>query len=217
MMQGKITAIEAQKRQRSRVNIHLDGAYAFSLDRLTAAWLQLGQELSADAVQKLQASDELEAAHARALNLLSYRARSQHEVEQFLQQKGYTPALSGQVLERLKEQGYLDDLRFAREWIENRNTFRPRSKRALRVELMRKGLENATIEAALEQSLPDDSASLLQAGLKLGKRYRGLPREEFQRKLAAALLRRGFAYAEVRETLPDLWSQLAPDSNTDTL
>jgi len=53
-MKKTITEISAQKRNRRRVNISLDGSYAFSLDRLTAAWLQVGRELSEAEIEKLR-------------------------------------------------------------------------------------------------------------------------------------------------------------------
>ena len=42
----KITAIEAQKKRSNRVNIYLDGEFAFGLERITAAWLRVGQALA---------------------------------------------------------------------------------------------------------------------------------------------------------------------------
>lgn len=216
-MSAKITAIQPQQRNRDRVNISLDGQYAFSLARLTAAWLKLGQELSADHIQELLNKDEVETAYNRALHYLSFRARSSAELERYLQQKEYQASVIDAVLERLQEQGFLDDLRFAQDWIENRNTFRPRSRRALRVELLRKGLPTHIIEEALDKSLPDERAGILQAGLKLGKKYRALPNEEFRKKLAAALLRRGYKYADVVEALPQIWAALVHDPSTDKL
>ena len=41
----KITGIQAQKRSPNRVNIYLDGEYAFGLAQIVAAWLRVGQEL----------------------------------------------------------------------------------------------------------------------------------------------------------------------------
>ena len=53
----KITAIEVQKRRPNRVNIHLDGEFAFGLARIVAAWLRVGQELSEEKIEELQAKN----------------------------------------------------------------------------------------------------------------------------------------------------------------
>ena len=49
----KITALTAQKRNPNRVNIYIDGEYAFSLARIVAAWLRVGQELDEEKLKKL--------------------------------------------------------------------------------------------------------------------------------------------------------------------
>jgi len=87
-MKRTITEISAQKRNRRRVNICLNGSYAFSLDRLTAAWLQVGRELSDEEIEKLQSRDEVEVGFNQALNLLSYRNRSSVEMTRYLEGKG---------------------------------------------------------------------------------------------------------------------------------
>ena len=58
----KITAIEVQKRTPNRVNIHLDGEFAFGLSRIVAAWLRVGQEVDEEKIKRLQ----LEEAQERA-------------------------------------------------------------------------------------------------------------------------------------------------------
>ena len=207
-MKKTITEISAQKRNRRRVNISLDGSYAFSLDRLTAAWLQVGRELSDAEIEKLQMSDEVEVGFNQALNFLSYRSRSVAEMTRYLEGKGYAPSTLKAVLARLEEEGLLNDERFAREWIENRNTFRPRSQSQLKAELRFKGLAESSIESALEESGVDDSALAMAAARKQSHRYLSSDYETYRKKLGNALLRRGFSYATVNETLRTLWDEL---------
>ena len=80
----KITAIEVQKKSPNRVNIHLDGEYAFGLARIVAAWLRVGAELDEEKIKRLQAEDARERAIQQALLFLSYRARSESEIRQNL-------------------------------------------------------------------------------------------------------------------------------------
>ncbi len=207
-MKKTITEISAQKRNRRRVNISLDGSYAFSLDRLTAAWLQVGRELSEAEIKKLQTSDEVEVGLNQALNFLSYRSRSMAEMTRYLEGKGYSFATVEAVLLRLEEEGLLNDERFANEWIENRNTFRPRSQSQLRAELRFKGLAETSIETALEESGVDDAALAMAAARKQAHRYLSSDYEIYRKKLGNALLRRGFSYATVNETLRTLWNEM---------
>src|SRR5258705_6654462 len=80
----KITAIEVQKRSPNRVNIYLDGEFAFGLARIVAAWLKTGQELSEEKIEQLQAEDARERALQQAMLFLSYRDRSESEIRQNL-------------------------------------------------------------------------------------------------------------------------------------
>ena len=206
-MKKTITEISAQKRNRRRVNISLDGSYAFSLDRLTAAWLQVGRELSDAEIEKLQTRDEVEVGFNQAVNLLSYRSRSVLEMTRYLEGKGYAPATLQAVLARLEEEGLLNDNRFAKEWIENRNTFRPRSHSQLKAELRFKGLAEGAIDSALEESGIDDAALAMSAARKQAHRFLSSDYETFRKKLGNALLRRGFSYATVSDTLLALWNE----------
>lgn len=75
------------KAYRSRANISLDGAYAFSLDKLTAAWLKPGIKLNEQQIAQLLAKDEQQA-HTIAPLHFCFRSRSNQEVQTYLERKG---------------------------------------------------------------------------------------------------------------------------------
>ena len=79
MMGKRITKITAQKRNPNRVNIFLDGEFAFSLDRLNAAWLTKGRQLSESEIEQLLTKEEF-TCPGQSPALLGYRARS-HQME----------------------------------------------------------------------------------------------------------------------------------------
>ena len=206
-MENVITDIQAQKRNRNRLNIFLDGQYAFSLDRMAAAWLTVGRQLNVEEVSRLQEKDEFQTALNRALHYLSYRARSNQEMQTYLRQKGFDTGLIDRVIARLIEERLIDDLDFAQAWLDNRERFRPRSQSLMRLELRQKGVAESEIEQAMQTTALDDFALAMKAGKKLSRRYQLLDKPEYDRKLAAALQRRGFSYAVVRECLPLLWKE----------
>ena len=210
-----ITDIQAQKRNRNRVNIYLGGQYAFSLDRMAAAWLTVGRTLSDEDITHLQEKDEFQTALSRALHFLSYRARSHQEMLTYLSNKGYEPAVIERVIARLKEEKLVDDLDFAQNWLDNRQRFRPRSQSLMKLELRQKGVAEPEIEQALQSSNLDDSELALNAGRKLSRRYQALDKVEFTRKLGAALQRRGFSYGVVRECLQLLWKEKSEPAGVD--
>ena len=114
----KITAIEAQKRTPNRVNIHLDGEFAFGLDRFVAAWLTVGESLEEEKIAKLQTEDSQEKAYQQAMLFLSYRARSENEVRKNLEKHEIPSAVIDQTIERLREARLVNDGQFAQDWVE---------------------------------------------------------------------------------------------------
>lgn len=206
-MTKEITAITAQKRNPSRLNISLDGEYAFSLDRMTAAWLKVGRKLNAEELNALKERDEQEVAFNRALHYLSFRARSETELLSYLSEKGFSDSISQTVMDRLKDEGLINDHRFADDWIDNRVTFRPRSQIQLQAELRRKGLQEDVIQNALQNAELDDHALATEAGKKLARRYAGNPWQAFRQKMIAALARRGFNYETANSVTRQLWDE----------
>lgn len=209
---SKITALQPQKRDPQRVNIHLDGEYAFSLARIVAAWLKVGQELSEEKIASLQAEDARERAYQQALLFLSYRARSESEIRQNLRKHEIPEEVIEQTLERLRENQLANDEKFARAWVENRNTFRPRSRRALTVELRQKGLSDEAAQSALAGL--DEEALAYEAGLKKARRLEVLEWNEFRKKLSEFLARRGFPYSVIAPVVSRIWNETHTEKHT---
>ncbi len=214
-MSPKITAIEPQKRNPNRVNIYLDGEFAFGLERVTAAWLRVGQELSEEKIAALQAKDESERVYRQALHFLSFRPRSIQEMRQYLQKREIPAAQIEATLDRLRQAGWLDDEAFARAWVENRAVFRPRAPSVLRLELRRKGIAEDVIQAVLQETT-DAEALALEAARRQARRLRGLTKREFQQKLSTFLARRGFSYEIIPSVCLQVWNELqgADEINT---
>lgn len=207
----KVTAIESQKRNPQRVNIYLDGEFAFGLTRLVAAWLKVGDELSAEKIASLQEADAREQALQYALRLLTYRPRSQAEVRQRLEQRGWSEKIIEETLERLHQDGLLNDAAFAHSWVENRHTFRPRGRRLLIQELRQKGLDEQTIQDALSGMNEEEAA--YTAARERAQHLKGLEPRLFYRRLTAYLVRRGFSYETVGSIVRRLWEELQGETS----
>jgi regulatory protein len=206
-MEREITAIKAQKRNRQRVNIYLDGDFAFGLSRFVAAWLKPGRKLSQAEIDKLLEQDTYEIAFQKALQFIQHRPRSVEETRRRLSDKGFSAEVVETTLEKLLDKGWLDDLDFARQWIENRNTFRPRSERLLAYELKLKGVAEDNIKQALEKYSGDEDALAFQAGIKKAKQCHEETKFDFIKKVGGFLGRRGFRYDVVKPTVERLWQE----------
>ncbi|MCB8968620.1 MAG: RecX family transcriptional regulator [Chloroflexota bacterium] len=208
---GKITGLTTQQRDQNRVNVYLDGEYAFSLAVEVAIHLQVGQVLSPDEMAALQAQDTVEKARHAALRLLEYRPRSRVEIENNLRQKGFDDKVIAAVVTRLQEVALLDDELFARYWIDQRETFKPRSRIALQQELMQKGVSRTLIDTVLADL--DETDAARRAAKARISRWANLPEEAFRLKMGNFLQRRGFNYEIVKEVTSEMW-QIISD-NTD--
>ncbi|MCB0122188.1 MAG: RecX family transcriptional regulator, partial [Caldilineaceae bacterium] len=205
---GTITRLQIQKKNKERVNVYVNGEYAFSLALSLAMGLKKGQELSAAEVKTLQADDEVKLAYAAALNLLGYRARSITEVAQRLEQREFSEQAITQTTERLLREGYLNDTSFGQAWIESRQRSSPRSERALRYELRRKGVEPEVIDEVLEHVEIDEEGAAWTALEPKLDRWHDLESFSFRQKAGSFLARRGFGHDVVRPVLERAWAAM---------
>lgn len=205
----EITALEAQQRNKERVNLYLDGAYAFSITALEAARLKVGQRLSDADVARLKAQAEVDRAYERTLRFLTYRPRSEAEVVKYLASKGVEDGVQAEILAKLRRLKLVDDEAFARFWVETRVQSHPLGRMALRAELRLKGVRDETIEKALRAL--DEEESAYQAARKQARRYADLTDKQAQDKLGAFLIRRGFPYSVARATVKRLVEESAAE------
>ena len=206
---GIISALELQKRNKERVNVYLDGEFAFSLTVDDAARLHKGDVLSDAQIATLRTEDDVKRAVERALRFLSYRPRSVHEVRRNLIEKDVPEPAIDAALERLTALGYLDDVAFTAFWVRERNSFKPISPKALRHELRQKGVPEALIIEALTTLDTDDVA--LRAAQSQLRRWRGSTRKAFREKLLSFLQRRGFSYGDAKDALRRIEEELETD------
>ncbi len=204
---SRITDLRTGRGREKRINIYLDGRFAFSLGAEVAATedLQVGQELSDDQIEALTGSDRLQRCLAAAYRYLGYRPRSESEIRERMQRRGFDGETIDAVVARLQEQNLLDDQAFAQFWKENRESFSPRSQWLTRWELKRMGVMDDVAEQVVAGM--DDEESAYRAALQ--KTRRGAPAEyqDFRRRLGDYLRRRGFNYEVIVHTLEKVWQE----------
>jgi regulatory protein len=206
-MQNEITKLVINARRPGLVDVHLDGEFRLNLAKPIAATLSLGQFLSLEEIDSLKARNLEEKAYQQALGLLSRRSRSEAEIRQRFNRRRISEEVQEKVIDRLRDANYLDDLAFARSWVENRNEFRPRSAWAIRTELRKKGVSGTMIDEALDEF--DDEAAVFQAAAIGARKYRNLDEDLFRKRLGAYLARRGFQYHLIKPAVEHEWSELA--------
>ena len=148
--------------------------------------------------------DSFEKFYNKALEFLSYRTRSEKEVREKLKLKQAEPQVIEKVISKLKEKRFINDEEFARQWIENRERFKPRSLRLIRLELRQKGIEGEILERVVRDLEFNSESELEQAKRLVEKRIdkvRGLPKQEIYQKLGRFLASKGFNWDTVKKAI----------------
>jgi regulatory protein len=192
---SSITAIEPQVKHPDRVSIFVDGDFVLGVHSGVAAGagLRVGQSVTIEQLKALARAEEMRRVRESALKLLGYRGRSRTELQQRLAKKGYDAELIQETLEALARSELIDDAEFSRSWVRARTGSRPMGPNRIAAELRQKGVDRELIQEALE---PLDEDTELDLALKVGRQkveqLRGEDTRTARRKLASALMRRGF-------------------------
>ncbi|MHB9032914.1 MAG: regulatory protein RecX [Anaerolineae bacterium] len=202
---ARIVSIVSMSGRGERYEVHLDDGTFLELAGIIAVSLSCGQELSVEQRTELTQRDFEETAYEKTLNYLSYRSRSEHEIETYLVGKRLG-TVSSAVIARLKRAGLVDDSAFARQWVENRSTFHPRGKWALQAELRHAGISKEIIEESLETV--DEAEGALRAGERKAWQLRDQEKPVFRQRLLAFLQRKGFSYDVAERSVKALWQQV---------
>jgi regulatory protein len=206
-MDHKISALRVQKKNPNRINVFLDGEFAFGISRIVGAWLHSGQVLDDDEILAMKHQDTEEVALQKALAVLSYRPRSEYEVQKKLTDGGYEDEIIQSVIGRLRANGLLEDRSFARTWVENRTVFRPRSRRLMAFELHQKGVSDEVVQETLAETVEDETLAYEAARLQ-ARKLADLDWVEFRKKLNGFLGRRGFNFETADHAVHQVWDEL---------
>ena len=203
---GTVTRVAQQKKDLDRASVFIDGEFAFGLavDLVVEAGLRKGVALTAEAQRALLVRQEAFAAKASALAGLSHRARTAAEVRRSLLQKGFAEATVEDTVADLERLGLVDDAAYARAFVRGRFEARGYGPARLRQDLSKKGVDRATIDAALAEL--EETADLGdQARQQAETKWRALRSEEDVRKRKKKtmdyLVRRGYGFDTAREAV----------------
>ena len=169
--------------------------------------LRSGDELEEGTLKRLKKAAGVSDAKAAAADLIGRRAMSRRSLEQKLQEKGASQAEARYAGEWLEAIGALNDKEYAAMLVRRCGDMGYGPARA-REKLREKGVPRELWEEALEELPPAEE----QVDRFLAARYRGgsLDRRE-QKRLADALLRRGFSWSDAREGLNRLGADITED------
>jgi regulatory protein len=165
--------------------------------------------------RKLETEDEL---YDVALCALMRRAHSVHEMKQKLSRRTDNELLVRVVMARLKENGQLDDERYAQQFTRNRTQSRKQGKFRIQRELRARGVADSVINSALEETATqNDPAVVVRERIERKlKSYRGEIDDKKIASIYGSLLRAGFPSDLIRTELKRVTSEEVPEPATDS-
>lgn len=190
-----ITSIKPQKKG-NRVNIYLDGKFSFGLDleNYMKLGLKIDQELDESEVTEIVKKGEFQKTSDKLLNFAMLRPRSKREIIDWLRRKKVNETIHEDLFNRLKRLELLDDEKFASWWVEQRLTFRKKSKKEIQFELRVKGISSEIIKNVLDEATIDEekiAKELIKQKKYKWERYEKKIKEQ---KMKEYLMRKGFGW-----------------------
>ncbi|SET71296.1 regulatory protein [Salinibacillus kushneri] len=207
---AKISKITTQKKRKNRFNIFIDEGkgehYAFSVDEdiLVKYGLRKGMELDQATMESLKAQDEIHKFYGMAINLLSYRIRSEKELTDYLRKKEAEVEQIQQVIHKLKQEGYVDDREFAYTFVRSRMNTSSKGPLLLKKELMEKGITASIAEEAISVFTPEKQREKVKK--VVDKKLSSSTKKSFQQQIQsvqATLVQKGFSSEVIRDMLQE--------------
>ena len=195
-----ITSIEPQVKDKTRCSVFVDGRFycGIKLEVAVKFRLKAGMEISKSELDKIQLETEKAQAVDKALTHISVSPKTEKQMRDFLAKKGYVEAVADYVMERMHYYGYVDDKEYCKAYISGVSG---KSKRAIGVELLKRGVNKEIIEEAL--SGYSDSEEQISALLKKYLRGKQLTKENIY-KGCRYLISKGYDYDAVKRACEDI-------------
>ncbi|HJU88160.1 MAG TPA: regulatory protein RecX [Gemmatimonadaceae bacterium] len=205
-----ITGIVASAKRQGRFDVLVDDQVigTLALDAIERLGLHVGRAVVPGDFDALGREVQALRTVDRALDMLAVRARSTRDLQRQLIRKGEPPDLVSQALERLTRMGVLDDASYARQVARSKMAGSGVSKRRVRAELFKKGVDRVVADEAIEtvvlEDEVDESANLERVAAKKAKTLARLDPQTKRRRLYAFLARRGYESEDISRVVRQL-------------
>jgi regulatory protein len=181
-------------------NVELDDGSTFVVftGYVDEAGLEVGAQLSEEEVRELEQQAQFVVAYDKALELLARAEHSDGKMRQKLFKRGFSTTVTEKVILTLKKKGYIDNKRYAEQWIHTRIRRYPEGRAALVAGLLRRGVDRDTAEHVVRREVTEEVVqNNLQRAFQMCEAKFGDDRI----KLYRALLRRGFRSGDIKTVL----------------
>ena len=197
-----ITSIKQQKKK-DRVNVYLDDEFGFGidLDNFVLLGLKVNQELTEKEVEEIVKKAEFQKTFDKLLRFAMVRLRSEKEIHDYFRRKKVHESLHEKLFEKLRHFELVDDEKFAKWWVEQRQAFKPKPKRILIQELRIKGIDKGIIDEVLGEEVVDEEKMAKELLEKKAYKWKDLPAREARQKMYQYLAGKGFSWDVIEKVV----------------
>lgn len=205
----RISDIKLQVRDSNRVSVYVDNKYSFSLtiEQINQLKIKVGNIYDESEIKLFKRESKIGKVYLNTVIYCLLRPRSQKEVRDYLFKRtipkitksGKKESLIDEseadiIFEKIIKKNYVDDVKFAQYWAENRFFKKGISKRKLITELKIKGIDQYIIDEIISNNIRNDKDEIKKIISKKAKKYT-------PEKLFSYLIRQGFNYEDVKSEI----------------
>lgn len=190
----QITSVERSRKNQGKFLVYIDGSYAFSISEEDYLSLNLYEEkeMTKEDIDHIKNVVNYRAAKYAAVKYLSLKFRSNNEVAAKLDRDGFDQETIEKVLDELKSTGYVNDRVYVQKYICDRIKLKPKSKKMLKLELLRRGVDAKIIDGILKEWEIDEPLMAENLVKRKFCKY-DLNEEKVVKRIYAFLQHRGFS------------------------
>lgn len=190
--------ISHTKGRGKKIHIFIDDEYTITtdIDFWAENFFKDGQEISDDEWKTLVDGINYKKAVDKCYDLLSRRDHSVKELKTKLL-RTVDEENADRAIEKMIDYGYLDDEKYAKNLVKYLSETKRMSRNHIKQEMYKRGVPNDIIAYTLEETEIDNVSAVIDL---IFTKYRNkLDAQDGNKKVIAALMRKGFSYSDIRE------------------
>lgn len=204
-----ITKIEIQKRNKERVNLFLDGEYAFSLsiELVYKEGINRNDEIDSERLKILAEHESQIRCKNSALRIIEKSCKTEKEVRDKLILKGYEDNCINKSIEFLKEYNFIDDIKYTKAFIHNK--LNSEGSQKIKYKLIQKGISKEIIDQELSDlNKENEKNTALNLAKKKFDMIKKKENDDFKisGKLYRYLISKGYQYDVTSEVVKEIMS-----------
>lgn len=211
LLPAPVSSIQVQKKNKTRFSVFVQDEFLIGISDATLTHLNIrkGLQINRKLLQQMVEAENEWELRDYFIRLLSRRDHSRKELETKARKKGYPDHAMSGILDELEEKKYLNNRSFAIKYARDKFEFNRWGTHKIRMELKKKGINEADIQNALAEIPRDDAMTAIRELItKNSRKFKRAEPDKRRKKIFDFLVRKGFDSEHIFSLLPELLKQL---------